>query len=402
MNPHSSPVDSDRAAIDWRTIEDLLDELGLVAESATGGAEFCRLLLARLVPAAGASGGAIWSCSQAGQVRLEGHFEMAGGGAASGEAGARHKAMLLQTLAAGESRVVGPNAETPSGSGGQGPDRWLVLYPFTVGPQARGVIELASPYEVTPTRGRDYQRILAAVAEVVESFYRQHELGELRNGAQRWQQFDQFAQRVHRSLDLQQTAYAIANDGRRVIGCDRLSVLVRHGSKFRAVASSGVDLLERRSKAVGTLERLATRAAATGEPLWYHDGVADLPDEIQQPLDAYLEESHARIVAVVPLFEPDTEGAAARRVIGVLVADHFEGSAEGHRFRQRTGAISQHASSAVQRAGPFAPSAGARRPPVGQGSPAGRAAASSQDRAGRCAGGGGGRVPVARSGRLRH
>ena len=57
---------------------------------------------------------------------------------------------------------------------------------------------------------------------------------------------------------LKETAFTVANEGRRLIGCDRVSVLVRRGTRCRLVAVSGVATVNRRANAVRALERLAT------------------------------------------------------------------------------------------------------------------------------------------------
>ena len=46
---------------------------------------------------------------------------------------------------------------------------------------------------------------------------------------------------VHESLDQKLTSYTIANEGRRIIGCDRVSVAIRKGRKCVIEAISGQD-----------------------------------------------------------------------------------------------------------------------------------------------------------------
>jgi len=350
MSSHFSPVDADLANVDWHAIEELLDELSAVAKSGVPAAEFYHRLLERLLPAVAASAGTIWSIDADGRSRLEyqshvqvhaPHASSHGRSVPQGEPLARREATILAV--GGQPRVLTLSAEGES-------ECWQILHPFLAGQPRGGVVELVVAKAVSASAGRNYLRILAAVVEVVEDYQRARELAELRQAALRYRQFDQFAQRAHQSLGLDETAYTIANDGRRVVGCDRLSVLVRRGRGYRVEATSGVDEVERRSQAISAIERLATRAAATGEPLWYDDGIADLPDELQQPLDAYLEQSHARLVAVVPLLERATREDHSPRVIGVLVADHFEAAADPDLIRQRLLAVADHASLALENA----------------------------------------------------
>ena len=186
---------------------------------------------------------------------------------------------------------------------------------------------------------------------MTDDFHRNRELGELRRHEQTWRQYELFALGVHQSLDVNQTAFLIANEGRRIIGCDRVSVLIRHGTKCRAMAISGVDALDRRAELVRKLEQVATRCVAAGDPVWYSDGSADIPDEIERPLQAYLDESHARVMAIVPLCEPATlSGHGHARVMGVIAVEQFQSSESDADLRQRTTAVANHSAVALANA----------------------------------------------------
>ena len=110
---------------------------------------------------------------------------------------------------------------------------------------------------------------LEAVCELVADFHRRRQLGNYRLWSADLKRIQDFAQQVHRSLDLQETAFTVANEGRRLIGCDRVSVLVRRGTRCRLVAVSGVATVNRRANAVRALERLASGMLAAEEPLWH-------------------------------------------------------------------------------------------------------------------------------------
>jgi multidrug efflux pump subunit AcrA (membrane-fusion protein) len=143
----------------------------------------------------------------------------------------------------------------------------------------------------------------------------------------------------------------MANEGRAALGCDRLSVLVRRGGKCRALATSGVDQLDCRSQLVRLLEQLATRCATAEESLWYCDGAADVPDQIERPLQAFLDESHARVVLVVPLREPQlNSNDRPARIIGVLVAERFDASGGDGELRERMAAVADPCGTALNNA----------------------------------------------------
>jgi len=353
MSSHSSPIPLDSASPVWREIEDLLDELAQAAQSTLREPDFYRMLLDRLVPAVGACGGALWTAERPDDLRLECkvYLESAqAGGAADAQSG--RASLIREVLSSRQSRVVPPGSESASGQAtGNATDCTLFLFPFPAGLRKAGVIELMRQGKVPPAEVHGYLRVLAAVVEVIADFDHNRELADLRSHDQSWRQLELFALRVHASLDLNHTAYVIANEGRRLLDCDRVSVVVQRGAKFQAAAISGVDVLEPRAQLVRRLERLAERAAATCEPLWYSDGMADLPEEVDRPLQEYLDESHSRVLAILPLVEPsDDRGHGKPAVLGVLVIEQFQSSLSDASLRSRAATMAGHGAVALANA----------------------------------------------------
>ena len=167
--------------------------------------------------------------------------------------------------------------------------------------------------------------VLRSVAELCADYLRRSQLKDLTQERSAREQFVQFARRVHESLDLAATAYTIANEGRHLIGCDRVSVLACRGADCRTLAVSGAASWDRRSNTVAGLERLARVVAERGEPLVFHEGIVGLPPQVRIPLEAYLEEVQAREVIVAPLLRRPVEGDPAPRPAGVLIVEQFTG-----------------------------------------------------------------------------
>jgi multidrug efflux pump subunit AcrA (membrane-fusion protein) len=146
---------------------------------------------------------------------------------------------------------------------------------------------------------------------------------------QPWTEVEAFAARVHATLDTDRVAAEIANEGRRLLGCDRLSVLdCRHG-RCRMLAISGSDTFDPRSQVVGLIQRLATAVAVVGEPVGYGPAAEPLPPQIETPLEQLRDETHARGVTVLPLAPPphqpeDSAAPPAGAVQAVLVLEWFE------------------------------------------------------------------------------
>lgn len=336
MSSHSSPVGSDPLSARVHQLEELLDEIAAAAKSTDSAADFYRLLVERIVPAIGAAGAAVWTSASSDQApRLECHA--AKGPASVGDWNA-HRKSAAEVLAAGQPRTISLDGQ-----------RTLVFHPFSATTKPIGALELVSAGPLSAGEARGYLRVLAALVEVADDFHRGRELAERRKREGTWQQQDRFARNVHASLDTRQTSFVIANEGRQTVDCDRLSVLVCRGSKCLAEAISGVDVLDRRAKVVRLLETLATRAVASGEPLWYSEGTADLPAEIEVPLHEFLDESHSRTLAVLPLYaaEPN-DNPTSRAPIGVLVAEWFKATSTPLEVRESLVAIADHCGVALR------------------------------------------------------
>ena len=78
-------------------------------------------------------------------------------------------------------------------------------------------------------------------------------------------QIESFARLIHGTLNPTEVAYHVANEGRKLIECDRLCVGVRHARKRVTVeAVSGADVVEKASTHVRRLRRLMEAVVAVG------------------------------------------------------------------------------------------------------------------------------------------
>ena len=110
----------------------------------------------------------------------------------------------------------------------------------------------------------------------------------------------------HRDLDIDSTAYRIANESRRLLKCDRTTVLIPKGKRFRVQAISGVSVIDKRSNSIKAVEELATRAAVLSRPIML-PGDEPLPPQIQEPLDTYLDDTGVTTAVMLPLHAPSTD-----------------------------------------------------------------------------------------------
>ena len=148
------------------------------------------------------------------------------------------------------------------------------------------------------------------MADVASDFQRSLEVRRLRQSTADRDDVDSAMTAVGSSVDLVQVAFALANDGRRLLPCTRFTVLEHRRGRCRVLAVSGVDVVNRRANLVRVLEQLAARVAVTGRTVWLHDELSDVGPELKDYAVDYLTESGSRSVAVVPLVRGKTSVAA--------------------------------------------------------------------------------------------
>jgi multidrug efflux pump subunit AcrA (membrane-fusion protein) len=121
--------------------------------------------------------------------------------------------------------------------------------------------------------------------------------------------FERGLRRFHANLDLKETAYRIANETRRMLPVDRVTVLVARRGRWITAAVSGSAVVDRRSNAVTAAENFAERIAILGRPIRLPQP-DPLPPQIADALDHYLDASDVGTVVAVPLFARRTPSAA--------------------------------------------------------------------------------------------
>jgi multidrug efflux pump subunit AcrA (membrane-fusion protein) len=305
-SPHEFSVEPSAG----RELEEILDELARLAGSDITERQFRERLLERAVRGLAAIGGAIWVRTAEGQIGLDCQLRLDAIPLADNWADAqRHTQLLAALMAKHEARAIAPRAALSGEPLAANPtDYLLVLAPLPLQAGLQALVEVVQRPNVSPLAQQGALQFLVAIGDLAAEYGRNRELRELRDRGTLWRQFERFAAQVHGSLELNRVAYTIVNDGRGLIGCDRLSVATVHGRRARLVAVSGVDKLDRRAEVVRALEQLTAAVVAIGEPFWQIEGSPPPPPQIEQPLEQVLDETHARGLAVLPLFGTQESG----------------------------------------------------------------------------------------------
>ena len=313
-------------------MERSIDHLADLARSEIEPGRFFAEVLGRAIQPGGASRAILWRQS------LEGAWQPAGEvppndklDAASIE---QRQELLVEVSTDEQPRIVSTLSgsshaagSSHAGSNGSVVEGSHVLSPIRHAGQAVGILETAHGLDAAGQLPPDTFQFFAALCEITADFLSQHELQQLRRARSIWQQWDQFSHRLWQSLDLSSVCAAIANDGRLLANCDRVSVLVRRGRTFQLKSVSGVERVEPRSSATRSLESLARLVARQGRSVWRGEADSTISEgsdtHFEDILERHVRDSGATGVGIVPVIakrdEQDRSPPSA-----VIVFDHFQ------------------------------------------------------------------------------
>ena len=346
-------------------IRGLVNEIAALAKSGATAEEFYPELLGRIITALAAAGGAIWLLDDDKQLRLQYQINAEPSVLADDTDDAvRHTRLISRVANAGQSLLVPPYSGTTDGDAEGNPTRYLlVLGALAHDGHQDGLIEVFQRPDTAPETQRGYLWFLEQMCSLAAEWLRSQKLRSLGDRQTLWQQADSFARAAHESLDLKETAYVVANEGRRLIACDRVSVAIKKGRKCK------VDRGQRPGHDRESLEHhrrpeqvWPPGSVAAGEPLWHDGTTEDLPPQIEEALEDYVDQSYGRNIAVLPLREPqrklgsEEEGAAGEidrddahrgEVIGALIVEQIETDLPQEVFRQRCDLVYEHGTRAI-------------------------------------------------------
>jgi hypothetical protein len=340
-------------------IRHLVREIAQLSKSHVSPQQYYDALLNRVVSALAAAGGAIWAMEK-GRLDLQYQINLRQTGLAdNAENQQRHGRLLQRVLQSGEGMMIAPHSGAGDDAEAANPTPFLLLLgPLKSDQEVQGVIEIFQRPDTALSVQQGYLRFVMQMCELAGDYLNTRRLRHFSDRQVLWSQLEQFTRQVHRSLDPRLTAYTIANEGRRLIECDRVSVGVCRQRKCKIEAVSGQDTLDKRSNVVTLLGKLATAVTATGEAVWYTGDASRLAPQVEEAVQAYIDESHSKVVGIIPLRRPEEEDtgtgpdpdAGPTEVIGALIVEQIEDSQPQEGLLARVDVISQHSSTALTNA----------------------------------------------------
>ena len=326
--PPIPPGDSDRTRFN-RQIDDAFTEASRLAGSTLAPTDFYEQFLTRALGGINAPAGAVWLRTPQGflQVACQVNLEKVG---LDDKRGGRqcHNEVLRQVFQVSPARpiLLEPQARLTGAApaeAGAAPAANLTDYYALFAPivgtdkQSLGLLEVFQDSNHEPKLYQTYLQYthqMAGYASQYHSF-----TGSRQNaGTEKvFSQVEAFARLIHGTLNPTECAYHVANEGRRLIECDRLCVGVRHGSGATVEAVSGADVVEKASTHVRRMRRLFDAVLKFNDKLVF-TGIRDdaLPPDVLKALDDYLAESQPKLLVVQPLLA-DGRGPDGEPVLAV-------------------------------------------------------------------------------------
>lgn len=360
-----SPIGEEAVLRAKQEIQGLMHEIVDLSKTEVDPSQFYAAVIDKSVTALAAIGGVAWVQDESGPLKLEYQVNLRQTGLAESQnAQIQHGRLLQQVLDKGEAILVPPHSGTVGGEDGdeQGaanPTEFLlVIAPIVSDRGVDGLVEIFQRPGARPTTQRGYLRFLNQVCEVAGEYVKTRRLRHFATKQSLWEQLEAFTSLVHQKLDSRETAYTIANEGRRLIGCDRVTVVLRKGSKYRVAAISGQDTFDKRSNVVRLLQNLATTVARTGEDLWFEGDTSDLAPQVEKAVNAYVDESHTKQLAVLPLREAVEEeekpGEKVKpkreNILGAIIIEQLVDSRTPEGMLQRIDVVRRHSSTSLTNA----------------------------------------------------
>lgn len=355
------PIDPSLIEQTKMQIRTLVKEIAQLSRSEMTPDEYFAEFLPRVVSALAAIGGAIWTVDEQGRMGLQYQINLQETGLReSEEAQMRHGRLLHKTLQSGESSLVPPQSGSEGEDEAGNPTNFLlVLGPIRTELSTVAIVEVFQRPGAGPKTQSGYLNFLNQVTELATGFFKNRQLRHFGDRESLWTQLEEFTRNIHSSLDPKAAAYTIANEGRRLIECDRVSVALQRGRKCVVEAVSGQDLFDKRSNLVRLMGDLATSVVASEEPLWYTGSTDTLAPQVEDAIQEYVDESHSKAVAVLPIFPPlkpenETDDIDDREPlggpIGALIVEQIEDSRVPEKMRKRIEVVGEHSRLALHNA----------------------------------------------------
>jgi hypothetical protein len=355
-----SQVNSETIEKTKQQIRGLVGEIQQLSKSDLTDEEYYAAFLQRVMQALAAVGGAVWTLGEGKKPVLAYQSNISPTLLDSqSEDAAKHSKLLEYIINTNQPQLIPPLSSAGDERLGGNPTRQLmVVAPLGHDGIVEGLVEIFQRPDTQPATQRGYLRFLVQMCELAAEWFKNRKLGQLTDKHSLWAQADEFSRAVHETLDLRETCYTIVNEGRRLMGVDRVSVAIKRAGRCEVEAVSGQDTVDTRSNVMTMLGKLATRVVASGEPLWYLGSTEDMPPQIEEALEEYVDHSYTKSLCVLPLRKArsidtgatNATGEAVQpkgEIIGALIVEQIESEIPREILDPRLDLVFEHTARAL-------------------------------------------------------
>ncbi len=331
-------------------------ELERLAGSNLPENQFFDQFLEQVAHCTGAVAGAVWMLDPEGRIGLMSDRSLEDIGLGESFRQQQNIALLTEPFQSKQ-----PLIHVPGQSGAKAlPTRHvMLLVPMVFREQAIGVVQLFLPMESPVEFRLEYLHFVQEMLAYAQRYldWRDEATSPV-NHLEFWNRFEQFTAALHRSLQTREVAGTAVNDGRQLLGCDRVSIAIRRGPRTEIISISGQDRVQKRSNLVRTMRALSARILKAGRGITYAGSLKDVPPPLEKPLTEYIQASGSRMVHLIPLKEPppfqSPKGASPQtkpaKTLGVLIIEKTEDSWLSPLLAERTEMVANHVACALQNA----------------------------------------------------
>ena len=333
-------------------IRKLVAEIADLAESDIQPAEFYVEFLNRAVAAVAATGGAFWLMDGRGGLRLQYQVEFQQTGLMDGRVKTPpHDALLGCMIQASQAQIIPPGAVIEGVPQAFNPTNLaLIIAPLIVDKQVVGLLEVLMDPMRRAAQQKSTLRFVGDLCDLAGTYLKNRQMRQMMSQQRLWNQLEGFTHQIHGSLDLKEAAYAVVNDGKRMVGCDRLSVALKLSGRTMVEAVSSQEIVEQRSNLVRDLTKLCKVVIRSGEDLVYTGLTEGFAPDIRDALELYVDESGSKVVVITLLHKPEKEEGAEHKEkvpFGALVAEQIGDEVAPTDMHARTEVVAKHASTAL-------------------------------------------------------
>ncbi len=317
-------------------VRQAFDELRVLSRSEESLEQFCQAMLQRVVPLTGAHGCLVWQFDPS--VGFKRYQALGNRAQDISESHESHRDLLLEVARGGQPMAMDTSAlgiESSSDDSAT-PEMMLLVVPvLDRRNRIWGMLELLQRAGISDISRDGYLRFLQQLSGLFSRWHEQHDLRNIGENEQRWNQRMDLAREIHLARGVKETAYSIANESRRLLEADRVSVASWTGRKSRVQAISSQDKFDNRANVVKMLGRIVDSSIRADEPLWICGDTTGLSPSLAALVNEFLEESHSRTLGVIPLKSDPTRDQAGLSLdrrpkmrqgkqCGALIVEYFD------------------------------------------------------------------------------